>query len=103
MRASHCATAYGEGVSDHIDDATASFLRSAADDLQRQIGSVGVIRSLALEAGQGSIIVVASVVVESQAVEARGSGESLVSAYADLRRATAERLLITMFTEVVAA
>ena len=86
-----------------IDDATSAFLRSAADDLQRQVGVAGVVRSLALEQPDDGVTIIASIAVGTRTVEVRGSGESLVSAYADLRRSTAAGLVAMLFTELVSA
>jgi hypothetical protein len=84
-----------------IDDATSAFLRSAADDLQRQIGVAGGVRSLALELSDGGITIIASIASGTRTVEVRAHGESLVTAYTDLRRSTAEGLLAMLFTELV--
>lgn len=90
-------------MSHPIDEATSGFLRSAAEDLQRQIGVAGLVRSLALEQSDGGVTVIASIAVGTQTVGVRGSGESLISAYADLCRSAAEGLLATLFTELVSA
>ena len=90
-------------MSEPIDEATESFLRSAADDLQRQIGRAGVVRAVALEPTDEGVKILASIAVGTRTVEMRGSGDTLVVAYADLYRATAEGLLAALFTELVGA
>jgi hypothetical protein len=90
-------------MSHSIDEATSAFLRSAADDMQRQIGVAAAVRTLALEQSGGGVTIIASIAVGTRTVEVRGSGESLVSAYADLRRSTAAGLLATLFAELVSA
>jgi hypothetical protein len=87
-------------MSHSIDEATSAFLRSAADDMQRQIGVAAAVRTLALEQSGGGVTIIASIAVGTRTVEVR---ESLVSAYADLRRSTAAGLLATLFAELVSA
>jgi len=90
-------------MSHPIDESTSAFLRSAADDLQHQVGVAGVVRALALEQPSDGVTIIASIAVGTRTVEVRGSGESLVSAYADLRRSTAAGLVAMLFTELVSA
>jgi hypothetical protein len=84
-----------------IDDATSGFLNSAADDLQRQLGSVAVVDRLTVEEAPRRITLVATLRVAARAVEVRGSGANLVAAYSDLRLSVTAPVLAAAFTQVV--
>ena len=84
-----------------IDDATSGFLHSAADDLQRQLGLVAVVDRLTVEKVPIGVALVANLRVDARSVEIRGSGASLVAAYADLRLRVTAPVLAAAFAQVV--
>jgi hypothetical protein len=92
-------------VSAQINDATASFLRTAANDLQRQIGLSGVVERLTLEDSAAGVRLVAAIRVgRTTLIELRGDGEDLVAAYSVLHGAVVpELILASAFREVVNA
>jgi hypothetical protein len=89
----------------HIDDATASFLRTAANDLQRQIGLSGVVERLTLDDSASGVRLVAAIRVGHMTlIELRGDGEDLVAAYRELHlNVVPELILASAFREVVNA
>lgn len=84
-----------------MNEATARFLRAAGDDLQRQLGSAGVVEDLTLERPASGVAIVATVRVGSQTVRFRGGGENLVTACAALTRSGAEPILSSAFRQLV--
>ena len=84
-----------------IDDATSGFLISAADDLQRQLGLAAAVDQLTLEKAPHGVTLVAALRIGDRSVAIRGRGADLVAAYADLRLATPEPVLVAAFTEVM--
>ena len=86
-----------------MNEATARFLRAAGDDLQRQLGSAGVVEALTLECATSGVAIVAAVRVGSRTVRFRGSGENLVTAYAALTRSGAEPILSSAFRQLISS
>lgn len=86
-----------------IDEATASFLRSAADDLQRQLGLAGDLTSIAIDDTDGRVTLVATVLVGPRQLEFRASGDSLITAYAKLVPETPEPILDAAFRNLLLA
>jgi hypothetical protein len=86
-----------------IDEATASFLRSAADDLQRQLGVAGDLTSIGLDDSGGRVTLIATIRVGRRDLEFRGTGDSLVTAYAKLVPVPPEALLIAAFRSLLPA
>ena len=84
-----------------IDDATSAFLRSAADDLQRQLGMAAVVDQLTVENAPHGVMLVAELRIGDRSEAIRGSGANLVTAYAHLRLAVPEPVLVAAFTEVM--
>ena len=84
-----------------IDDATSAFLHSAADDLQRQLGLAAAVDQLTVEREAQGVTLVAALRIGDRSMAIRGTGANLVAAYADLRLATPERVLVAAFTEVM--
>lgn len=84
-----------------IDDATSAFLRSAADDLQRQIGLAAALDELTVDKVAEGVMLVAELRIGDRSVAIRGSGANLVAAYADLRLAIPEPVLVEAFTQVM--
>jgi hypothetical protein len=84
-----------------IDDATSGFLHSAADDLQRQLGTVAVVDRLTVEKVPRHVTLVATLRVGARSVDVRGHGANLVAAYADLRLTVPAPVLAAAFAEVV--
>ena len=77
-----------------IDEATAQFLETAADDLQRQLSIAGVIERIEARPRADHMWIVATIRVGTKTAEVEGIGDSLLTAYADLRRRVAEPTLI---------
>ena len=86
-----------------IDEATASFLRYAADDLQRQLGASGEVISIALDESAEPVRLVVRVRVGPRELEFRGSGDSLVTAYANIAAQPPEPVLAAAFRNVMTA
>ena len=84
-----------------IDDATSGFVRSAADDLQRQLGLAAAVDELTVEKLPHGVTLVAALRIGDRSVAIRGSGANLIAAYADLRLAVPEPVLAAAFTEVM--
>ena len=84
-----------------IDDATSEFLRSAADDLQRQLGLAAAVDQLTVENLPHGVMLVAALRIGDRNLAIRGSGTNLVAAYADLRLAVPEPVLAAAFAEVM--
>ncbi len=86
-----------------IDAANASFLESVADDLQSHLGASGTLVSVRLDEVGRDFAILATVRVGDRTIELRGVGENIVTAYADLRRATPEAILVSAFEQVLMA
>ena len=84
-----------------IDDATSGFLRSAADDLQRQLGLAAAVDELTVEQLAHGVTLVAALRIGDRSVAITGIGANLVAAYADLRLAVPEPVLAEAFTQVL--
>jgi hypothetical protein len=84
-----------------IDDATSAFLRSAADDLQRELDLAATVDKLTVDTGGRGITLVAAIRIGDRSAVIRGSGANLVAAYADLRLAIPEAVLAATFAQLV--
>ena len=73
-----------------IDATTEAFLEALADDLLRQLPRGISVGSLRVEEWETETALVARIVIGESSTEARGSGETVLMAYANLRRAVAE-------------
>ena len=80
-----------------IDEATAQFLEAAADDLQLQLSIAGVVERIEARPRTSQVRIVATIRVGTKVAEVEGIGDSLVTAYADLRRRVAEPTLIAAY------
>ncbi len=83
------------------DEATARFLDTAADDLQRQIGSAGHVEKITLGADGPPMELVAHIRVAKRVVTMRGIGDNLVEAYGDLHRGSPVPMLLAAFDQLV--
>ena len=88
-------------VAGPIDDATEQFLEAAADDLQQQLGVAGDLEMLRADQAPIGVTLVARITVAKRTIEVEGQGDSLVTAYADLRRRVAEPTLLAAYFQVV--
>ena len=86
-----------------IDEATASFLHLAGDDLQRQLGAAGTVISLALDDNAARVTLVAVIRVGPKELEFRGVGDSMLEAYADLVAQPPEPMLVAAFRNLLPA
>ena len=84
-----------------IDEANASFLESVADDLQTQLAASETVVSVGLEQVGPEFAILATVRVGHREVNLRGAGENILTAYADLRRAAPEAILVSAFEQVL--
>lgn len=84
-----------------IDDATSGFLCSAAEDLQRQLGLAAAVDELTVEKLPHGVMLVAALRIGDRRVAVSGSGANLVAAYADLRLAVPEPVLVAAFAQVM--
>ena len=83
-----------------IDEATARFLESAADDLQRQLGVAGDVEMMWIGQSPAGIGLRARVRVAHQALEVDGYGATILEAHADLCRRVAEPTLASAFRQL---
>jgi hypothetical protein len=90
-------------MSARIDEATAAFLEAAADDLQRQTRRAGVVERITAQTTGNAVTLVAMIRVGEASYEARGSGDSVLTAYASLTRAIPEVMLASAFRAVLAS
>ena len=88
-------------MSARIDEATATFLDAAAADLQRQAGRAGIVEHIVAEPAGELVTLVATFRTEVERIEVRGSGDSLLTAYASLIRALPEVTLSSAFRALV--
>ena len=84
-----------------INEATDQFLRTAARDLQQQMSLIGAVNEVTLDTDLTVLRLRAEIRVQHRTIEVEGVGDSLVSAYADLRRRVAEPVLAAAFREVM--
>ncbi|HSI99717.1 MAG TPA: hypothetical protein VLA59_04970, partial [Patescibacteria group bacterium] len=56
-----CADAYRDGKSPRVDEATATFLDAAADDLQRQAGLAGIVERITAETARDEVALIATI------------------------------------------
>jgi len=77
-----------------IDEATSQFLEAAAEDLQRQLNIVGVAERIETRPWVGGTNIVATIRVGGRMAEVQGFGDSILTAYADVRQNLAEPALI---------
>lgn len=85
-----------------IDDATAAFLERAAVDLQLGLRLAGVVDGIRVERSEpGTVVLAARILVGSEVTEARGSGDSLLTAYAAIADAAPSPVLSAAFREVL--
>jgi len=82
-----------------IDAANASLVETVADDLQSQLGTSGTLVGLRLEQVGREFAILATVRVGDRTIELRGVGENIVTAYADLRSAAPEAILVSAFEQ----
>ena len=84
-----------------IDDATSQFLEAAADDLERHLPWTGQVEAVVLTDATQGIALRARIRFGAQVVQLDGSGDSLVTAYADLRARLPEARLAAAFRELI--
>ena len=84
------------------DAATATFLEAVAVDLQRQLGPAGSVEDVSLEQlWGGDQAIVAAIKVADEDLVIRGTGENILSAYADVRQSVSQALLESAFAQIV--
>lgn len=87
-----------------IDEATSAFLERAAVDLQLGLRLVGVVEGIRVERSEpGTVVLVARIIVGTEVTEVRGSGDSLLTAYAALANDAPSPVLTAAFREVLLA
>lgn len=74
-----------------LDEATNRFLETARADLQRQMGSAGIVDAVIIERYETQVHLYASVQLGGRQVVFSGVGENLVAAYGALTRGGAAR------------
>jgi hypothetical protein len=77
-----------------IDEATSQFLEAAAEDLQRQLSVVGVVEHIEAVPSPAGTSIAVTIRVGQRTAQVQGSGDSLLTAYADVRRHLGEPALI---------
>jgi hypothetical protein len=72
-----------------LDEATSRFLETARADLQRQLGSVGMVEAVTIERLEPEVWLSARVRLGGRQVLFSGAGDNLVAAYGALTRSGA--------------
>ncbi len=85
------------------NEATSQYLAAVADDLRSHIGSAGMVEDVSVHGDAEQVAIIASIRVGRRTVTLRGRGQNLIAAYAELRRTTAEPLLVAAFREYIDA
>lgn len=88
---------------DVIDAPTEAFLEAIADDLARQLPRGGAVGSLHVRRQEGQVSLVATILMGDGSTEAPGTGDTILTAYADLRRAVAEAALTLSAEQLIFA
>ena len=83
-----------------VDDATAQFLETAAADLQAQMRLAGIVEGVSIAVADRTVSLVAQLRIATRTVEVSGSGQTLIDAYADLRRRVPEVSLVAAYLEL---
>lgn len=83
-----------------MDEATARFLETLADDLQRQIGMAGSVEGIELQGAPPRVTLTATVAVGERMLVFGGTGETVVAAYHELGRTAPEPILATAWTAI---
>jgi len=86
-----------------VSEATWAFLQAAADDLQRQLASSGVVVDMRMDQGDGAVALVATIRIGEEVTELAGAGDNLVEAYGDLQRHIAEPILAAAYRHLLRA
>ena len=84
-----------------IDEASSQFLQAAAVDLQRQLSFAGSVESVSSETTSLGTTLSATILIAERRNRVTGSGDSVLTAYADLRRSVGESTLVTAFQALV--
>jgi hypothetical protein len=84
-----------------MSEATAQFLDAAADDLQRQMSVAGTVEGVSAATTPVGMTLRATIQVAQRRIEVIGRGDSLLTAYADLRLRVAEPMLATAYRAVL--
>ena len=88
---------------DTIDAPTEAFLEAIADDLARQLPRGGAVGSLQVRREDGQVALVATILMGDGSTEARGIGDTILTAYADLRPAVAVAAITLAAEELIFA
>lgn len=86
-----------------MSEATEALLEAMRRDLARQLGRSGNVERLSLREWRGIVTLVATVRVAEREVELLGTGDSLLTAYADLTRRAPESILSSAFGQLLEA
>jgi hypothetical protein len=81
--------------------ATEELLAAFRDDLQRQLHRSAVVEHLFAREGDGMVSLAATVRVASDTFQIAGSGENVVTAYADLIQSAPAEVLGSAFRQLV--
>ncbi len=85
-----------------LDAATSTFLEAMAEDLQRQLGIAGSVDEVSLEQlDEGRLAIIAAIRVAGDELVIRGTGDNILTAYADLRLSIPQPVLESAFVQVV--
>ena len=83
-----------------IDEATSAFLEAATADLRRQLGIAGEVQALSLEElGPEGVALIAAIRVADEEIVIRGTGDNILTAYADLRLSIPQPVLESAFVQ----
>lgn len=86
-----------------VSESTRALLDAFGTDLQCQLARSANLERLVVRETGGSVNLVATVRVGARELELIGSGENLLTAYADLTRHAPEPILASAFRQVVEA
>jgi hypothetical protein len=84
-------------------EATEALLEAMGTDFQRQLARSGTLERLFVREWRGIVTLVATVRVAEREVQLLGTGENLLTAYADLTRRAPEPILVSAFDQLVDA
>lgn len=86
-----------------IDETTARFLDSAAEDLQQELSSAGMIQEVTLAEAPRGVWLTARLLIGSRTIEVSAYGESLIAAYAELHIRVGDPALVEPYREFASA
>ena len=88
---------------DTIDAPTEAFLAALADDLTRQLPRGGAVSSLRVREQDGEVELVAGILLGEGSTEAASTGDTILTAYANLRLSAAMAVMTLAADQLITA